>query len=367
MKKLIAGLVLVGILIGTVLWRRKADTGDERDDVKATAQVSVVPAERQSVERELIAYGAVEPSGGGLSSVTLSYDCIVQSVTATVGSRISKGSTLLVVDPSPDARLQLESARSLATLAAHSLASSRQRYDLRLGTEDDLRAAEQGAQDAKLKLDSLESRGLGDGDRPLVATADGVLVKMDAAPGASIPAGTLIASVARSDSFGARLGIETSDAANVRPGQRVTLNSVSRPEFRRVESQVTSVGAVADPGTGTLDVRVPLPKGEAWYPGERIEAHFEVERRVALVVPSGAILPEGGADIVYTIKGGKAVRHVVQSGIHSGDVVEISNSDILPGDAVVIQGNYELSDGMDVSLTDNAKKVEEMAPAEGKR
>jgi membrane fusion protein, multidrug efflux system len=367
MKKLIVGLVLVGVLIGAVVWRRTADAGDERDDAKATAQVSVVPAERQSVERDLVAYGAVEPSGDGMSSVTLSYDCIVESVIATVGSRVSKGSTLLVINPSPDARLQLESARSLAALATRSLVSSRQRYDLRLGTQDDLRVAEQGAEDAKLKLESLERRGLADGDHPLVAPADGILVKMDAVPGASIPAGTSIASVARSDSLGARLGIEPSDSANVRPGQRVTLTSLSRQDSRIIESQVASVGVVADAGTGTLDVRVPLPKGGDWYPGEHIEAHFEVERRIAMVVPSGAILPEGGADVVYTIKGGKAVRHVVQSGIHSGNVVEISHSDIVPGDAVVVQGNYELSDGMDVSLPDSVKNVEERAPEGGKR
>lgn len=353
--------------MGAIMWSRKSDAGDDAADVKATAQVSVAAVKRQSVARELLAYGTIRPSAEGLSLVTLSYDCVVRSISATVGSRVAKGTPLMVVDPSPDARLQFDTARSATTLAGQSLASSRQRYDLRLGTEEDLRVAEQSADDARLKLQSLESRGLGDAARALVSPSDGVVMKIDASPGATVAAGTPIASVSNSDSLSALLGIESSDTSNVRPGEKVTLIAIGRPDAKAVESVVESIGAVTDPATGTLEVKVPLPKGGDWYPGERIEAHFEVERTTGLVVPSSAILAEGRDEVVYTTKGGKAVRHVVQPGIHSGDVVEISHSDLVEGDSVVVLGNYELSDGMDVSLTISGAKGEEAAPMEEKR
>jgi RND family efflux transporter MFP subunit len=330
------------------------DGATESEDVKATAQIGVASAERQSVSRELVAYGIIEPSDQGTSAVSLSYDCVVRTVATTLGSRVSRGTPLVVVEPSPDARLQLDSARNIASLAARSFSSSRQRFELRLGTEDDLRAAEQAAEDSRLKVESLERRGLGDGDRTLAAPSDGIVVRLDAVPGTIVPAGTVIAAVARLDSLRARIGIEASDATHIRTGQKVTLVSLSRLGVPPANGKVGIVSVVADPGTGSLDVWVPLSSGEGWFPGERVEAHIELERKLALVVPAAAMLPDGGKEVVYTVKGGKAVRHLVQAGIRSGDVVEIIGSDISAGDAVVVQGNYELSDGMDVSLPGKA-------------
>jgi membrane fusion protein (multidrug efflux system) len=367
MKKLIVGIVLAGIVVGAVLWWRKADPEDEADGTKATAQVSVASVRSELVARELVAYGSIEPSAQGLSLVTLPYDCVVRSVASTVGTRVSKGSVLMVIDAAPDARLQLDSARSDATLANRSLASSRQRYDLRLGTADDLRIAEQGEEDARLKLESLEHRGLSDDVQALLAPSDGVLLKLDVSPGMVVTAGTLLASVAKSGALLARVGIETSDAGSVALGDKALLYPTSRPNAKATESKVGGVGAATDTGTGTVDVRITLPEGEAWRPGERVEARIEVERKAALVVPSGAILPDGDREVVYTVKAGKALRHVVETGIRSGDDIEIARSDLVVGDSVVVQGNYELSDGMDVILADKPDKAAKTAPAEEKR
>jgi membrane fusion protein, multidrug efflux system len=367
MKKLIISLVLIGALVAVAWWWRKPGGSAEPEDANPTAQVSVVSLERRPLSRQLSAYGSIESSDQGTRALSLSYDCIVRAVVVTVGSRVSAGNPLLSFAPTPDARLQLDSARSVAALAGRALASARQRFDLKLGTQDDLRSAEQAAEDANLKVESLERRGLGDSEQTLSSPFDGIVVKLDAIQGVTVPAGTNLATVASAGLLRARLGIEPSDAGLVKPGQSVTIVPVGRPGAAPITGSVSLVAAMADPATGSLDVRVPLAATDAWLPGERVEAKIEVERRTVLVAPAGAVLPVDGKDVVYTVKGGKAVRHVVTVGIRSVEGVEVSAPDLGAGDAVVVQGNYELSDGMAVTLPEKGAAAEAPPAEDAKR
>jgi len=364
-KKLILPVVLITLAAG-IWWWRKPGGSTEAGEAKPVAQVQVAPIVKEPIGRMLAAYGTVESSAGGAVAVTLAYDCVVRTVVATAGSRVAAGQLLARVAPTPDARLQLDSARGVATLAERSLAAARQRYDLRLATGDDLRTAEQAAQDARLKLESLERRGLGEAGGRLIAPVAGVVVKLDAQPGLTAPAGTVLATVAAFDGLEARLGLELSDAALVAAGQKVALTAVNRPKAVSVQSAVGSIGAVADAATGSLDVRVPLPEGSRWLPGERVQAAIEVERKVALLAPRGAVLPDGDQEVLYTVKGGAAVKHVVRVGISSGDQVEISGAGLEAGDSVVVQGNYELSDGMGVQVGDKGATAGGKDPVEAK-
>ena len=56
----------------------------------------------------------------------------------------------------------------------------------------------------------------------MTAPAAGVVTKIDAQPGAMVPAGTPLATIASSQGLQARVGIEPSDAAAVKAGQKVS-------------------------------------------------------------------------------------------------------------------------------------------------
>jgi RND family efflux transporter MFP subunit len=359
MKKILLALGILLFLAVAIWWWRKPGDVSEADDVKPVATVQVAPATRESIGRALIAYGTVDSSADGEATVTLAYDCVVQTVIARPGARVALGELLLVVEPTPDAQLQLDSARGVAAATTSSLGAVRQRYDLRLATDDDLRAAEQAALDARLKLESLDKRSQG----RLTAPVAGIIVKLDAQPGATVPAGTALATIAASNRLEARLGLEPSDATVVQAGQPVTLIAINRPDAAPVKSTVGAVGAVADAGTGSIEARVRLPENSGWFPGERVQAEIEVERRTALVVPRSAVLPDDNAEVLYTVQAGKARKHSVQVGIAEGEKIEITTPDLKAGDTVVIQGNYELTDGMEVQVGDQGKAEEDKAEA----
>ena len=366
MKKnlLVSGAIL--LIAAAIWWWRRPTEAKEAEEAKPVAAVQVLPVVSESIGRTLTAYGTVESSPDGAVTVTLAYDCVVRSVAAAVGSRVSREEVLLRVEPTPSARLELDSARGVATQAIGSLAAVRQRFDLRLATDDDLRTAEQAAQDARLRLASLEGRGVGDPGGQLAAPVAGIVVKLDAQIGAVVPAGSAIATIASSDHLQVRLGMEPSDAAAVKAGQPVMLTAVNRPDAMAIKSVVGETGAAADAGTGSLEIRAPLPEASGWFPGERVQAEIEVERRIALVVPRSAVLPEDDQEVLYTVVGGKAVKHTVQVGISSGEKVEVSGGDLKAGDSVVVQGNYELAEGMDVQLGDNGRKADDDGQAEAK-
>jgi RND family efflux transporter MFP subunit len=366
MKKFFLVLVLLALVAAGLWWWHRPSAAADAGDAKPVATVQVTPLVREPIARILTAYGTVEASARGTTALTLAYDCVVREVRTALGARVAAGDLLLSVDPTPDAALQLGSARSLAALAARALASTRQRYELKLATDDDLRAAEQAAEDAALKLHSLEGRGLGGAGGAITAPVAGVVAKLDFQPGAIVAAGTTLAVIAGTAGLEARLGLEPSDADKVRAGQKVTLTPISRPGQAPVVSTVGSVGGLADAATGTLDGRVPVPAAAAWYPGERVQGDIELESETGLVVPRGAVLPDDDQQVLYTLKAGKAKKHVVQVGIAAGAKLEVAAPDLAPGDPVVVQGNYELSDGMDVQIGDPNAKAEPADAAEAK-
>jgi RND family efflux transporter MFP subunit len=343
MKKILLVLVLAAAAAAVWFLRRGASPDDEKE-VQPVARVETAPLRMQEIAGTVEAYGVVE---GAPIAVTLGYDCLVKAAVPPPGARLAKGDVILKVEPAPDARLALDSARSAAALAAKALAGTRERYDLKLATGQDLLAAEQANDDAALKLRSYEARGMG-GDGTVAAPDAGVLVKFDMQAGGFVPAGTPLAILASENDVHAHLGVEAADAGRVRPGQKVRVAAVDRPDAPAADASVLLVGGGVDATTGAVDVRVPLPSGAAWLPGEHVVGEIEVERRTALVAPRTAVLPDEDRQVLYTVSGGKAVRHEVRIGIASGDLVEVSAPGLKAGDEVVTVGNRELEDGMAV-------------------
>ncbi len=364
MKKILLFLAVAAIAAGAwLLSRPRAD--QPAGEVKPVAQVQVAPLEVRPIVESLQAFGLVEPAPSGAQAVALAYDSVVTRVVASPGSVVARGDLIMEIRPSPDAALALKSARSIATLADRELEGARQRFDLRLATRQELLAAEQAAEDANLKLSSLEGRGQA-GDGRVVAPGPGVVTRLDVQPGSVVPAGTTLVAIVGEAQLEARLAIEAADAARVRAGQAVAVTPADRPGAGDSRGTVRQVGATVDPVSGAVDVRVTLPAGSAWLAGEHVRGAIHVDEKRTLVAPRAAILPDGGEQVLYTVVNNKAVRHAVMVGIADAVAVEVASSDLHPGDSAVVVGNYELEDGMSVVVSaggsGDAKPIPEKSP-----
>ena len=349
MKRILVILLLAVIVAGAWFWLKPRSVGSAGNE-KPVAQVQVAALRVQPIVDSLPAFGVIEAAPSGAHTVTLAYDAIVVNVPVSPGSRVAAGDAIMEIEATPDAKLAVSSARSLAGLTERGLAAVRQRYELKLATSQDLLAAEQSAEDARLKLRSLESRGQS-GDGRLVAPVAGVVTKLDPQPGSVVPAGTPLAVIAEAGRLEAHLAVEAADAGKIRLGQTVALSPSDRPGAEGSSGTVRLVGAAVDPTTGAVDVRVTLSDGSAWLAGEHVRGAVHVAKKTVLVAPRSAVLPDGDQQVLYTVKDNRAARHAVQTGIAADDAVEVIAGDLHAGDMAVIVGNYELEDGMAVQVS----------------
>ena len=360
----IVGAVVVLAVAAGLWWALKRSADGDSAETRPTARVTLAPLRVRPIVKTVEAFGIVESAPGTDHVNSAPYDCLISAVHVAAGARVAAGDVLLEIAPSPDSKLLLDTARSALVVAEKALAATQERYDLKLVTKQDLMVARQAEGDARAKVTSLAARGLG-GDGKIRASTDGIVSKLDVTRGSLVALGAPLVSVATAQRLEARLGLEASTRSMLARGQPVTLTSTDNPAPVPVESQVRTVGAALNIAAGSLEVRVPVPGAAPLLLGEHVRALIAVKKRAAaLVVPRSAVLPDAGAQVLFTVKNGKAVRHEVMLGISAGEQREVQGADLREGDAVVVTGNYELSDGMAIQAdTPGGKTAEDTAPA----
>ena len=347
-RRMMVIAVLVLAAIAGAWWYLVHSTGDNSGEIKPTAQVTVMPLTQQSIAQTIEAFGVVGPAPGAEQVSAAPFDGLVRAIRVEVGARVDAGAVLLELAPSADSELAFGAAKNAQQVAENNLAATQERFDLKLATTQDLAVARQAADDARARVASLAVRGLG-GVRAIRAGSAGVVTRLDVTQGALVLLGAPLASVATAQGLEARLAMEGRARSMLERAQPVMLHSVEVTGSEACHAQLRTVGAALDATSGSIEVRVPVPAQCPLLLGEHVRALIEVRKKAAvLVVPRSAVLPEAGAQVLYTVKDGKAVRHVVTVGIAAGDRLEVQATDLNVGDNIVVTGNYELTDGMAV-------------------
>src|SRR5258708_8161404 len=184
--------VLIDPLIGAALagawFFFKSHAAAAEESAKPAAKVETTALADQPIAQTIEVFGVVSAAPSGEQVISTPYDIVVRKVHVSVGTTVAAGDVLLEVDPSPDAKLAADSARSVLALATRALAAVQERYDLKLANSQELLTAQQAADEAKLKADSFTARGLG-GDGRIVAAAAGRGGKRAPFAGVLAPAG----------------------------------------------------------------------------------------------------------------------------------------------------------------------------------
>ncbi|MBI1874407.1 MAG: efflux RND transporter periplasmic adaptor subunit, partial [Acidobacteria bacterium] len=109
--------------------------------------------------------------------------------------------------------------------------------------------------------------------------------------------------------------------------------------------------ASVDPVSATAGVRLALPRTASFAAGLPVQVEIlGREHRNAIVVPSAAILHEGGKSVVVIVgPDGKAHRREVEVGVVARDVVEIKTG-VADNDRVIVRGHNGLPDNAAVTI-----------------
>lgn len=313
--------------------------------------VKTAPVASQEVTETLTAFGVLDPDPDQILSLSLPHAGLINRVWVRLGQRVKSGDQLLEVITAPDARMQYLQAQSAVDFARRELERQKRLLGEQLATKAQVDAAKKNLHDAAATLNALQQRGQGVEKETLRAPMDGIITRLDGSQGQRVQADATAMLIAAEQRLIARLGIEPEDLSRVQAGTPVTITSVFVPDVV-ITTRVREVHAMIDPATHLVEVLAPIPEAQIDHLvlGSRILGRIQMASRRALVVPRSAVLWQGGQAYVYIVDAGKARRVAVKPGVDEGDLIEVTGA-LKTGDAVVVSGNYELSDGMAVRET----------------
>ncbi|MDA8241519.1 MAG: efflux RND transporter periplasmic adaptor subunit [Nitrospiraceae bacterium] len=357
-RNILVGIIIACILVGIFLFYHKRQTqeakstGSPEGTDSPVASVKVIPLKRNAIALTVSVYGEVVPAPGATQVVSIPYESRVRHIMVSSGQKISLKEVLIEVEPSPNTYLQLERAQNDYETSEQNLSHVQQMFDLKLATNTQLLQAKQAFQQAQLRLKSLRQRGIG--VKKLIRTdVTGLVSKVYIQEGAIVPAGNPLMDIVAQNRLEVRLGVEPADIGRLHPGEPVLITYVDVPVSEGTTGKIRKISRAVNPTSRLVDVFVNLPESSRFLLGEYILGRITVASSKGLVVPRDAVLTEDGNHFLFTVRGGHAVKHIVQVGLESGGEIEISGTGLKPGKQVVVVGNYELKDGMPVRIAES--------------
>jgi membrane fusion protein (multidrug efflux system) len=136
-------------------------------------------------------------------------------------------------------------------------------------------------------------------------------------------------------------------AARFRPGDQVTFRVEGIEGERR--ASIYAIEPSVDPATRTVPMRAQSPNSDGHLlPGAFADVQIAVrEVESALTVPSIAVIPELGGKKLWVLENGAAQPRQVETGIRTGDRVEITRG-LEAGESVIVTGLQILRPGLTV-------------------
>ncbi len=138
-------------------------------------------------------------------------------------------------------------------------------------------------------------------------------------------------------------------ARQVKPGDKIVF-TVAGSE-RKFSGTVFAVEPKVDPTTRTLPVRAKASNvNRSLVPGGFANVELVLRQENAILLPTGAVIPDIKGHKVFLYKGGKAEPRDVQVGLRTADELEIA-SGLSSGDTVITTGLLQLRPGAAVRVS----------------
>jgi len=309
------------------------------------ALIRTVPLKRTRIEETFQAYGTVIPLQDEMQTFSVSFECVIDQVLVNVGQVIHPNQALVKILPSPDTQLKLKQAENELTTAKLGLKLTQERLKLKLATQQALVVARQRLQLAQGNVQSMKDRGT-NGLKVIRATSPGIVFLVNVQQGQVVPAGASMLQTTGQGQVIVQLNIESEDIDYLKQGQPVRLRPVHVAASQSIEGHILTITRKVDPLTRLVSILVQPVQTKGLLLNDYIEGEIVITSRETLVAPRKAVLPENGKYKLFTVKNGRAVKHIAEIGLENSNEVEVLSDDLREGDLVVVMGNYELIDGM---------------------
>jgi RND family efflux transporter MFP subunit len=183
---------------------------------------------------------------------------------------------------------------------------------------------------------------------------DGVIDQINCKLGQTLAVGAPVAEIVDASRIEVLAWFPAFDAPRVHAGQSAEVRAGDVPGRKNASSagepcagKVIFVGRVVDPQSGSLPVRVSIDNPQYRFAvGETVRVAIIVrEKADILAVPPGALNDLGDGPLLNVVRGGKSTVLHPRVGLACKDWVEIEDTDLKSGEAVIVEGGYNLPAG----------------------
>ena len=324
-------------------------TEEEEAEVTPVAKVQTQPLELTDIADTLTAYGSVIALPSNSKNLSVPYASRIERVYVSNGQTVRAGDPLLTLEPSEDALLSVKQAQQELAAATQEQKLLQGRFQLKLATEHELVTSQLRVDQAKALLQDLTARGSLK-THTLKAEKPGVIAAVNVQQEQRLAAGSPLLQWAEQAQWRIALGIEPSRIGALKTQQAVELTLVNRKLEQSVSGVIEAITQQIDPLSHLVTVIVKPSKQVDFLLNEWVKAHITLSTKNTLVAPRAAVLPDDEGYSVFTVVDKKAVKHTVELGIETDTLVELIDPTLKPQDELVILGNYELTEGMDVEV-----------------
>lgn len=345
-------ITLTGIAIATGIGYRWY-TSHAASQPEATPGASNVSAlivtqkvQQRSLAQTLDAFGEV--ATGKPDSLSFPQAGQVIALAVVTGQQVRRGDLLARLASDPNAVSAYVQADNAVGFARREMDRQQQLLGLQLATRSQVDAARKQLEDAQAALSAQAQLGGTRVGAELRAPYEGVVTATSVAQGDRIAAGATVVQLGRTGRLRVLLGLEPAQSALVRPGTGVTINSVITGT-KPFQATIGEVAAIVDPKSQMVTAVVDLPASEhpGLVAGTRVQAAIRVADHNAWEVPRLAVLTDERGDYVFQVRASKAHRVDVRKVAETGQTYGVEG--LIDGQLpVVVQGNYELGEGMTV-------------------
>lgn len=385
-KNLKAKVVLIGVVVmGMIL----SGCTPKNEIASSTRTVKVLTVGGQSVNATEGVSGNIVPIE--MAKVSFKIDGVIESIPVKEGDVIKKGDIIAKIKPK-DYELALKASKAQFDSAQmtinkeipNKLSQAKAQLDLTQLTYDRVKALyEQGSvsksdfdqMTTKLAVDKstyqqaldayeIANMQLGQAkaayehsadnvnETTIYSPMDGIVLKKLSAEGEVQGAGYPVAVVGVLSEVWAEFGVTDGQIGQFKVGQKwpVYIYGIEK----EMEGIVAEIGAVADEKTRQFTIRLKLNnENGAMKPGMIAKANFTKAKGEKILLPFISVvhLTSGDFVYVYDVEKKTVTAKKVKTGNLIDDRIEVLNGVAL-GDKVVIEGQYQISDGEQVTVND---------------
>ncbi len=339
----ISVVILAAVVLAVVFILKlvKPKSAGENEEVSPNVAVHVGKISRSTLHRYVTAYGSVEPEPAGAGRIPADAEVaspvagVVAHIDCHEGQRVAKGTVLFRLD-SRIADVAYEKARKAMAFAQENFERQKKLLPVEGTSKKSYLEAEQQLNVARSELAAAET------DLALLRVQSplaGTVVKINIEPGEAVELNTVLATIIDLDRLVAAVSVPSREAALLKVGQSAHFEIAGA-----ALGVVIYIGSKIDEKTDTLPVRISVPAGGGFHPGQFLSVRIVCEEHAnCLAIPEAAAISdsvgsESGA--IVLVEGSKAVRKSVKLGLREAGLVEVIGEGLKEGLVIVTEDAY---------------------------